>query len=78
MQALGPRSISGFLVMNQRGDLRVTKNRPRLRLTEFALRVTVTTPPSFWGSVVGQINAELPTDETPPSIDVRFEEQAYG
>jgi len=64
------KSFIGYLIVNARGDMRIRKSAQVLERNEFAFRVVVTMPASYWASVCGQITVDLPTMETAPAIEV--------
>ena len=62
------RSYWAYLIVNSRGAMRLTKRQPRLDDNEFAYRIRIGIPVTWWRTVVGTITLELPERTDEPSI----------
>jgi len=54
-----------YLIVNGKGDLRVTKRRPRLSYDEVAFPISVQIPPG-WGYIYDATPIELTLPPAPP------------
>jgi hypothetical protein len=62
------RTYWAFLIVDSRGAMRLTKRQPRLCENEFAYRINVVIPASWWRTVVGTITLDLPERGGEPSV----------
>jgi len=65
------RNLSAYLIVDSRGRMRVIRGYKNLKFNEFAIKINIKIPSSFWGSIVPEtLNIELPKGVTLPDCVV--------